>query len=221
MRTAALPTLVPARRRLVAPLVLASVAGAATLVGLARATARRDTAPVDERARRNAKKGRRVPALRRAASAASPGGKWWSYLPASLAIGATLVRGAEERRRGVAAAGSVVLAALLSAVLNKQLERHLPQPPAPPGRDSRTMPVFPSGHTLGPAAVALAASWVLVREGRLPAAPAAAGALAIPLVTATQRLIDEMHWASDVAGGYAAGASIAAASCLVYELAAG
>lgn len=222
MRTTLAPTLLPARRRRVAPLLVAGIAGAAAALLLARAAERRDTAPLDEKARRGARKGRRDHrGLHRAATAVSPAGKWWGYLPASVVVGAAIARRAEERRPGLAAGAAVVTAALLAAGLNKHLEEHLPQPPAPPGRDSPDKPVFPSGHTLGPAAVALTAAWVGARERCIPALPGVAAALLVPVVTATQRVLDEMHWASDVAGGYAAGLSVAAAAGLVYEYGAG
>jgi hypothetical protein len=77
--------------------------------------------------------------------------------------------------------------------------------------------VFPSGHTFGPGTVALTAAYVLAREGLAPAAAALPTALALPLITAGGKLIEQKHWASDVAGGYLGALALAGAGAAAYE----
>ena len=80
-------------------------------------------------------------------------------------------------------------------------------------------PVFPSGHGLGVAAVALTTGYVAVREGLARPAIAAPAAAVAPIVIGLGRLVRERHLASDTVGGWLAGTSIAAALAGAYELA--
>lgn len=73
-----------------------AVVAAAAFGALARAAAQRRTAAVDEALRRRTRAPRGHPA-RDAAEAASPVGKWWTYLPAALAASAWLLRAPGER----------------------------------------------------------------------------------------------------------------------------
>lgn len=75
---------------------------------------------------------------------------------------------------------------------------------------------FPSGHATGSMATALALAYVLVREG---AAPRWSGAVAVVfgLLVGWSRLYLDVHWATDVVGGWAIGLAIAAGAAAVYE----
>jgi membrane-associated phospholipid phosphatase len=216
----------------------ATAAGAAAGLGaLARATARRETAPADEAARERAALPPRHPA-RQAAAALAPLGTWRLYVPAALGVAAWLL--AEEWRRPTAATAwrtarrglrrgprraprreagalAVVASGALAAALGPAFDRWLPQPPAPPGHPERDKAVFPSGHTFGPTSVALTTAWVLARERRVPLAVALPAALAVPLVSASGKLMDQRHWMSDVLGGYLASAAVAGACLAAYE----
>ena len=202
-------------------LAAAATAAAAGFGVLAAAVARRDTARADEKVRKRASPRRGHPA-RQAADAISPAGKWWTYVPAALAASAFVLKsdeasddaGAHSRRAG---AGAITLAGVVATGLNHAFDRWLPQPPAPPGRKNRRKPVFPSGHAFGPTAVGLSAAYVLAREGIARPAVAVPAALAVPVVTAGGRLIDEKHWASDLVGGYLGGFALAAACVAAYE----
>ncbi|HSU16503.1 phosphatase PAP2 family protein [Longimicrobium sp.] len=206
-------------------LALAAVA-AAGAVGfgvLNAAVARRKTARADREVleRTGAPDGSPV---RRAAAALSPVGKWWTYIPAALGTSAWVLAaqrgdGEDERRSGAAGAGAIFAAGVIATGLNHAFDAWLPQPPPPPGRKSRTKPVFPSGHAFGPAAVGLASAYVLAREGIASPYAALPIAAAIPAVTAGGRLLDEKHWASDVLGGYIGGIALAAACLAAYEAA--
>lgn len=193
---------------------------AATAFGaLAAAAARRDTARADEAVRKRTRAPRGHPA-RDAAEAAAPVGKWWTYVPAALAASAWVLyapgeRGSLSRRAG---AGAVMLAGCVATALNPAFDEVLPQPPAPPGHESRRKPVFPSGHAFGPGAVAFTTAYVAAREGIARPGTAAVAAAAVPLATAGGRVLAEKHWASDVVGGYLAALSLSAACAALYEL---
>jgi undecaprenyl-diphosphatase len=79
--------------------------------------------------------------------------------------------------------------------------------------------VFPSGHALRATAVALTTGYVLAREGLARPGRAAALAAAAPSIVGLGRLVEEKHLASDVLGGWLAGAALAAATAGAYELA--
>jgi undecaprenyl-diphosphatase len=151
--------------------------------------------------------------LRTAALGTTPLGKWWGYLPASLATAGRLLR----RGRGagaVAVAGTALLAALTPPLLKKLLPQRL----APPERNGFSRHSYPSGHALQTSAVALITSYVLLREGMAPrwfVAPAGLASLA----TGAARLLLDRHWTSDVVGGYCAGVALGTAGAGVYELA--
>jgi hypothetical protein len=144
-------------------------------------------------------------------------GKWWAYVPAAAGAAGHLLRARGSTPGGRAGAGAVLISAAVAAALGPAFDRWLPQPPAPPGHPSPADPVFPSGHTFGPGTVALTAAYVLAREGLAPAAAALPTALALPLLTAGGKLIEQKHWASDVAGGYLGALALAGAGAAAYE----
>jgi membrane-associated phospholipid phosphatase len=207
-------------------LALGAVAVGATVgFGLLNAAVvRRETAAVDEAVRKRAKAPRGHPA-REAAAKAAPIGKWWTYIPGALGASAYLLaaRGEDDERAGrsrTVGAGAVLLASTIATVLNGKFDELLPQPPAPPGHP-RGKPVCPSGHAFGPGAIAFSAGYVMAREGLARPAVAAPVALAVPLTLAGTRMMVEKHWASDVLGGWLAGAAVAAACLAGYEAASG
>ena len=158
------PTSHRASRRAVA-LGAAAAAAAAGFGSLAHASARRDTAAMDDRVHDVATPDSQHPA-RRVARALGPVGKWWTYVPAALGIAAflaltpaqgsrsrLLARRSRRRARSHRGAAAVALSGAAAFALGEACDRWLPQPPSPPGHDDPCKPVFPSGHTLGPAAV--------------------------------------------------------------------
>jgi membrane-associated phospholipid phosphatase len=200
----------------------AVAAGAAAAFGmLAAAVARRDTAQADEAVRRHTA-APRGSTVRRAAAAAAPVGKWWTYIPAALAASGYLLAARDGDGRGsrsrLLGAGAVLLAGTVATALNPTFDNVLPQPPAPPGHPPRK-PVFPSGHAFGPSAIALSAAYVLAREGVVRPGRALPAAALLPLATAGGRVLEEKHWASDVLGGYLGGITVAALCAAAYEVA--
>lgn len=209
----------PRRRTRLRATALGATAGAAAAgFGLvARAVARGSVDPMDDTARPRVAAPPGTPA-RRAAAALGPAGKSWAYGPAAAGVAAYLLRAPGRRDRRPAAA-AVLIAAGVATGLAELFDRVLPQPPAPPGKASPRDPTFPSGHALGTGATALTTAYVLAREGLARPGLAAPVAVAIPLVSAGGKLVEEKHWASDVLGGYLAGVAVAAACAAGYELA--
>lgn len=210
------------RGRRVLELGAAALAAAAGFGALAKAAARRDTAPVDHAVHELTAADPDSP-VREVAEAVKPVGKWYTYLPMAAAASAWVLAapGASEARRSrLAGAGALLLTGTVATYLNPAFDKWLPQPPAPPGHPP-DKPVFPSGHAFGPGAVSMAAAYVMAREGVASPAVALPAALAVPLVTAGARVIAEKHWASDVLGGYLGAAALAAACLTTYEAAAG
>ena len=209
------------RRRALA-LGALSLAAAAGFGVLAAAVARRDTAEVDEAVLEAVAPPEGHP-VRDAAEKLAPVGKWWSYIPMALAASAYVLAapGLTEpgaRRARAAGVGALLLAGTAATALNPAFDEWLPQPPTPPGHPRRK-PVFPSGHAFGPGTVSLAAAYVASRERVASPGVAIPVALAIPLVSAGGRMVQEKHWASDVAGGLLGGVAVAAAFLAVYEAA--
>ena len=75
---------------------------------------------------------------------------------------------------------------------------------------------FPSGHTAGTTAVAVVLSYVLLRERLTTGATLVIGAL-LALLVGVSRVYLDLHWASDVLGGWVIGASYGAGCCALYE----
>ncbi|HYO79585.1 MAG TPA: phosphatase PAP2 family protein [Thermoanaerobaculia bacterium] len=192
--------------------VIAAAGSAAGFWLLARAVARRKTAPADHDLHERIAVDEEHPA-RDVAERVSPLGKWWTYVPLAT-IAAAYVAVKAERHAGGAA---ILTAAVAAALINKRFDDLLDQPPAPPGRDTPDHPVFPSGHTFGTSAVALTAAYVLSREELAAAYVVFPAALTLPLISATARLMEEKHWVSDIAGGVLAAMTLSSVALAAYE----
>ena len=91
-------------------------------------------------------------------------------------------------------------------------------PPDHPGagNSEEAEATFPSGHTTGVTAEALAIGYILSRE-KLASPSVLAALLAWPFVVGVTRLYRDRHWLSDVLAGWLAGTAVAAVSALVYQ----
>ena len=76
---------------------------------------------------------------------------------------------------------------------------------------------FPSGHAAVSAAVCGTLAWVLAREGKLSWSVAVPLAILCPALIGLSRIYLDVHWTTDVLGGWCAGAAVAALSIGLYE----
>jgi membrane-associated phospholipid phosphatase len=153
-----------------------------------------------------------TPSVARFATITGHVGKWYAHVPLALALAAWV-----PKKKDPAAALAVVGASVGSAVMSRVIERILPHREPPPGRRDPSQQSYPSGHTLEPLALAVAASYVALREGhaRWIPAPLFGGAL----IASLGRLALDRHWSSDVTAGACAGLAIGTACAGAYELA--
>ena len=76
---------------------------------------------------------------------------------------------------------------------------------------------FPSGHATASAAVCCTLAYVLWREDLIKGRPALLLAIGLPLLIGGSRLYLNVHWATDVLGGWSAGLLIAVLSAALYD----
>ncbi|PYP77585.1 MAG: hypothetical protein DMD35_14690 [Gemmatimonadetes bacterium] len=76
---------------------------------------------------------------------------------------------------------------------------------------------FPSGHATASAAVCCTLAYVLWREGFIGRRTALALAVLAPLLVGASRLYLNVHWATDVLGGWSVGLFIAVLSVALYN----
>lgn len=137
----------------------------------------------------------------------------------SMMIPATaLVGGWLWYKQGLPIAGAIVMspAAALAIFLGiKRIYRR--KRPAGGARLHQLTYAFPSGHATASAAVAGTAAYVLWREEMLPGDAAIAVATVFPLLVGASRVYLDVHWTTDVLGGWAVGGLVAALSAFVYD----
>jgi membrane-associated phospholipid phosphatase len=117
------------------------------------------------------------------------------------------------------AAIAIGLAPMVAATAGQSFTTFLHQRNPPDASDAThgevTKPSFPSGHTTGVTAEALAIAYVLSSEG-IATPEILAALLTWPLLVGVTRVYRDRHWLSDILGGWAAGIAVAAASALLY-----
>lgn len=111
----------------------------------------------------------------------------------------------------------VIFCALASAEFVGILKR-VYEVPRPAGGIERSMGLsFPSGHSAGSAALLIFLGYVAVRHRISPWIVATVVAIVVLLVGVSRIYLD-MHWTSDVIGGWTIGAAFGVGCCALYEL---
>src|SRR5207342_3144784 len=131
----------------------------------------------------------------------------------SVLVAAWLV--ALGRRRGFPACLLAPLLAWSTYTVMRRFYTHA-RPPSVAGLAEGTSS-FPSAHVTASTAVYCTLAYVLWREKMLPAPVSLAVAIVLPLLIGTSRIYLDVHWATDVIGGWVAGVLIAAVARLVYD----
>ena len=114
------------------------------------------------------------------------------------------------RRRGRRGGTTIVVAAAAGWVALRMARAAYDRtrPPRPPHRGPKAERSFPSGHTTGVTAFAVAAARVLARERVLSPGAARAIAIGAPLVVGFNRVYVREHWLTDVVGGWLLGGGV-------------
>jgi undecaprenyl-diphosphatase len=76
---------------------------------------------------------------------------------------------------------------------------------------------FPSGHATASAAICCTLAYVYWREGFVSRRAAILFAVLVPLLVGLSRVYLNVHWATDVLGGWSAGLLIAVLSAVLYD----
>ncbi len=122
------------------------------------------------------------------------------------------------RRKGLPIAGAVVLAPAVASALFLAIKRvYARARPAGGALLKELTYSFPSGHATASAAIFGAVSYVLWRERMVGQGQAIALGVAPPLLIGSSRVYLDVHWTTDVLGGWSVGALVAALSAAVYE----
>jgi membrane-associated phospholipid phosphatase len=121
-------------------------------------------------------------------------------------------------RRGTRKAGVVIAApavgGLLSGIIKVLFGRVRPAGAALFNEKSFS---FPSGHAATSAAVVVTLCYVMAREGMISWTTAILVGASIPLFVGLSRVYLDVHWGTDVIGGWAVGLFVAALSAALYE----
>ncbi len=134
-------------------------------------------------------------------------------IPSTVALGAWL-----WRERGLRIASAVVMSPAVALALflgGKRIYKR--KRPAGGARLHELTYAFPSGHATASAAIFGTASYVLWREDMMPRDGAIAISTIGPLLVGASRVYLDVHWATDVLGGWSVGGLVAALSAFVYE----
>jgi membrane-associated phospholipid phosphatase len=141
---------------------------------------------------------------------------WLGSAPVVAVLAVALTGSLWLRRRRVAAeaVGSAALAAAVLVAVLKPLIGRLRPPGA--GLVGTLTYSFPSGHATATTALLVVAAYVLSRE-RLVSRQVAAASLLLPTAVGVSRVYLDVHWATDVLGGWAAGTVLALVAAALYE----
>ena len=122
-------------------------------------------------------------------------------------------------RRRVRAAFSLVIAPFLALAAHTAAMRLLPRErPLGAAGYHEASSSFPSAHATTSSAVCCTLAYILWREQLLAAPVALAVAIVPPLCIGLSRLYLDVHWATDVIGGWCVGLAVLGVAAGVYRL---
>jgi len=122
------------------------------------------------------------------------------------------------RRNGLPIAAAVVLAPAVASACFLAIKRvYARARPAGGARMHELTYAFPSGHATASTAIFGALSYVLWREQMIGRGEAIALGVLPPVLISSSRVYLDVHWTTDVLGGWSVGALVAALSAAVYE----
>jgi len=134
-----------------------------------------------------------------------------------LVLTATVVRWLWRTRRRRAAAGAIAAPAFAVVLSNGiKLAFGRIRPDGAQYFALRSF-AFPSGHATISTAVVATIAYVSWRERLLDGRLALAAAVVIPLLVGVSRMYLDVHWATDVIGGWSLGLLVAALAATLYE----
>lgn len=140
----------------------------------------------------------------------------WGGTIGGLLLVSLAAAGLLWRRAGNRAAAFVLLAPLAAALIIPLLKGWF-RLERPPGLAASSLGYgFPSGHATASSAVLTVLAYVLLREGIGPRV-LLPGAVTIAFFVGVSRVYLDVHWASDVLGGWAAGIVLIACCISAYE----
>lgn len=145
---------------------------------------------------------------------------WITTLGGITGMGVVAAGGAaflwyKHRRR--VAAGVLVAPVVANTVFNVVKRIYARPRPLGLGGPVDSSYSFPSGHATESAAVCCTLAYVLWRERLIGGRLALALAIVPPLLIGGSRLYLNVHWATDVIGGWCAGLFIAVLSAILYD----
>lgn len=191
--------------------LVASLALLVLFANISGEVAERETSAVDERLRAFSQ-AHRTPALDGFFSAVTwLGGT--NVLFVIVGAVAVLLAARRHRRNALLAVVAPLLGALTIVAMKHAFQRERPEGALALGIDSYS---FPSGHATASAASLLTIGYVLARERLVPWWSLGVAAVLALLIGASRVYLD-VHWATDVAGGWAVGTGLALAGVALYE----
>jgi undecaprenyl-diphosphatase len=140
-------------------------------------------------------------------------GDWRVLILAALVTGWFLVRRG-ARKRPLLLATAPFACSLIINLLKRWYRVERP----PGGLTAAFTFSFPSGHTSASTAISFVLAYTLIRESMAPRGAVMLMAL-VPFLVGLSRIYLDMHWASDVIGGWVIGAAYGVAVCAIYEAA--
>jgi membrane-associated phospholipid phosphatase len=191
----------------------ASIAGGVALVsGIIAGLGADEHWPIDARVRATLAR-KRHPRIRASLDVAGRAGTVAGYGSVAVVF-ATAIAYHRDIKHAAPVFASAAVAAGASALLKRVVRRPRPERAAGPVKARHS---FPSGHATRATATALTGAYLLVRERLAPAEITMPFAAAVAIATGVSRTYADDHWTTDVIGGWALGAAVAAGAALWYE----